>query len=67
MATQQPCRPKSKPPACRSGLQPEPPLKLKVVGLFKSSSFQVSKTIAEVSPRPGLHARLCLAAAIYER
>ncbi|XP_028624914.1 probable inactive peptidyl-prolyl cis-trans isomerase-like 6 [Grammomys surdaster] len=47
MATQQPCRPKSKPPACRTRLQPEPPLKLKVVGLFKSSSFQVSKTIAE--------------------
>ncbi|XP_076773279.1 putative inactive peptidyl-prolyl cis-trans isomerase-like 6 isoform X3 [Arvicanthis niloticus] len=47
MASQQPCRPKSKPPACRTQLPPEPPLKLKVVGLFKSSSFQVSKTIAE--------------------
>lgn len=47
MATQQPCRPKSKPPACHVRLPPEPPLKLKVVGLFKSSSFQVSKTIAE--------------------
>ncbi|XP_040584287.1 probable inactive peptidyl-prolyl cis-trans isomerase-like 6 isoform X2 [Mesocricetus auratus] len=45
MATQQPCRPKS--PACRTLLLPEKPLQVKVVGLFKSSSFQVSKTIAE--------------------
>lgn len=63
MASQQPCRPKSKPPACRTQLPPEPPLKLKVVGLFKSSSFQVSKTIAEVSLR--LHAHLSLPAAVH--
>ncbi|XP_059128483.1 probable inactive peptidyl-prolyl cis-trans isomerase-like 6 isoform X3 [Peromyscus eremicus] len=41
----QPCRPK--PPACPTKSPPEPPLRVKVVGLFKSSSFQVSKTIAE--------------------
>ncbi|XP_060229364.1 probable inactive peptidyl-prolyl cis-trans isomerase-like 6 isoform X3 [Meriones unguiculatus] len=45
MATRQPCR--RKPSPCRIRQPPEPPLKLKVVGLFKSSSFQVSKTIAE--------------------
>ncbi|KAL1770235.1 peptidyl-prolyl cis-trans isomerase-like 6 isoform X3 [Sigmodon hispidus] len=45
MASREPCRPK--PPACRTQLQPEPPLRVKVVGLFKSSSFQMSKTIAE--------------------
>ncbi|KAL6091493.1 hypothetical protein STEG23_032304 [Scotinomys teguina] len=45
MATPQPCRPK--PPACRTQMPPEPLLRVKVVGLFKSSSFQVSKTIAE--------------------
>ncbi|EDL99733.1 rCG58520 [Rattus norvegicus] len=39
MASQQPCRPKTKPPECQTELPPEPPLKLKVVGLFKSSSF----------------------------
>ncbi|XP_049976506.1 probable inactive peptidyl-prolyl cis-trans isomerase-like 6 isoform X2 [Alexandromys fortis] len=41
----QPCRPK--PSACRTPLLPELPLQVKVVGLFKSSSFQMSKTIAE--------------------
>ncbi|XP_052607466.1 probable inactive peptidyl-prolyl cis-trans isomerase-like 6 isoform X3 [Peromyscus californicus insignis] len=41
----QPCRPK--PLACPTKSPPEPPLRVKVVGLFKSSSFQVSKTIAE--------------------
>ncbi|XP_055472011.1 probable inactive peptidyl-prolyl cis-trans isomerase-like 6 isoform X2 [Psammomys obesus] len=45
MATRQPCR--QKPSPCRIRQPPEPPLRLKVVGLFKSSSFQVSKTIAE--------------------
>lgn len=62
MATQQPCQPKSKPPACSERLMPVPPLRLKVVGLFKSSSFQVSKTIAEVTPRPRHHAPRPLAA-----
>lgn len=58
MATRQPCR--RKPSPCRTRQPPEPPLKLKVVGLFKSSSFQVSKTIAEVtsSPRHYEHRRL---------
>ncbi|XP_026643279.1 problable inactive peptidyl-prolyl cis-trans isomerase-like 6 isoform X2 [Microtus ochrogaster] len=41
----QPCQPK--PSACRTPLLPESPLQVKVVGLFKSSSFQMSKTIAE--------------------
>ncbi|XP_057612004.1 probable inactive peptidyl-prolyl cis-trans isomerase-like 6 isoform X3 [Chionomys nivalis] len=41
----QPCGPK--PSACRTPLLPESPLQVKVVGLFKSSSFQMSKTIAE--------------------
>ncbi|KAK7808519.1 hypothetical protein U0070_003156 [Myodes glareolus] len=41
----QPCRPK--PSACRTPLLPESRLQVKVVGLFKSSSFQMSKTIAE--------------------
>ncbi|XP_041509752.1 probable inactive peptidyl-prolyl cis-trans isomerase-like 6 isoform X2 [Microtus oregoni] len=41
----QPCRPK--PSACRTPVLPESPLQVKVVGLFKSSSFQMSKTIAE--------------------
>lgn len=35
---------------------------MKVVGLFKSSSFQVSKTIAEVTPPPRLYARARAAA-----
>lgn len=46
----QPCRPK--PSACRTPLLPESPLQVKVVGLFKSSSFQMSKTIAEVTLTP---------------
>ncbi|XP_075801005.1 putative inactive peptidyl-prolyl cis-trans isomerase-like 6 isoform X2 [Microtus pennsylvanicus] len=41
----QQCRPK--PSACRTQVLPESPLQVKVVGLFKSSSFQMSKTIAE--------------------
>ncbi|XP_029411604.1 probable inactive peptidyl-prolyl cis-trans isomerase-like 6 isoform X2 [Nannospalax galili] len=45
MAGKPPCRPK--PPLCSTRLPPEPPLQVKVVGLFKSSSFQMSKTIAE--------------------
>ncbi|OBS78547.1 hypothetical protein A6R68_19056, partial [Neotoma lepida] len=45
MATPQSFQPKS--PVCSTQLPPEPPLQLKVVGLFKSSSFQMSKTIAE--------------------
>ncbi|MEJ1286702.1 hypothetical protein NN561_017710 [Cricetulus griseus] len=49
-ASPQQCRPKAS--ACRTLVQPEPLLQVKVVGLFKSSSFQVSKTIAEVSPPP---------------
>ncbi|EGV98847.1 Peptidyl-prolyl cis-trans isomerase-like 6 [Cricetulus griseus] len=44
-ASPQQCRPKAS--ACRTLVQPEPLLQVKVVGLFKSSSFQVSKTIAE--------------------
>lgn len=48
MATpQQLYRPK--PPDCSVRSPPEPPLRVKVVGLFKSSSFQMSKTIAEVT------------------
>lgn len=46
----QPCRPK--PSACRTPLLPESRLQVKVVGLFKSSSFQMSKTIAEVTLTP---------------
>ncbi|KAH0508534.1 Peptidyl-prolyl cis-trans isomerase-like 6 [Microtus ochrogaster] len=48
----QPCQPK--PSACRTPLLPESPLQVKVVGLFKSSSFQMSKTIAEVTLTPPL-------------
>ncbi|XP_032714175.1 probable inactive peptidyl-prolyl cis-trans isomerase-like 6 isoform X2 [Lontra canadensis] len=45
MASPKQCRPKSAP--CRSRSPPEQPLRVKVVGLFKSSSFQVAKSTAE--------------------
>ncbi|XP_059257175.1 probable inactive peptidyl-prolyl cis-trans isomerase-like 6 isoform X2 [Mustela nigripes] len=45
MASPKQCRPKSAP--CRSRSPPEQPLRVKVVGLFKSSSFQVAKSAAE--------------------
>lgn len=49
MASPKQCRPKSAP--CRSRSPPEQPLRVKVVGLFKSSSFQVAKSAAEVTAR----------------
>lgn len=36
---------------CSSQLPPEQPLQVKVVGLFKSSSFQVAKSTAEVTAK----------------
>ncbi|KAG8522095.1 putative inactive peptidyl-prolyl cis-trans isomerase-like 6, partial [Galemys pyrenaicus] len=54
MASLQPGRPRSA--ACRSKSPPEKPLQVKVVGLFKSSSFQIAKNTAEgpVRARGGL-------------
>ncbi|XP_013003982.2 probable inactive peptidyl-prolyl cis-trans isomerase-like 6 isoform X5 [Cavia porcellus] len=40
-------RPPPLPAACSSPSAPEQPLRVKVVGLFKSSSFQVAKSTAE--------------------
>ncbi|XP_038540264.1 probable inactive peptidyl-prolyl cis-trans isomerase-like 6 isoform X2 [Canis lupus familiaris] len=45
MASPPPCLPRSAP--CRSPPPPEPPLRVKVVGLFTSSSFQRAKSTAE--------------------
>nr|XP_023506671.1 peptidyl-prolyl cis-trans isomerase-like 6 isoform X1 [Equus caballus]XP_044613509.1 probable inactive peptidyl-prolyl cis-trans isomerase-like 6 isoform X1 [Equus asinus] len=45
MAGPQPCQPRSV--RCRSPSPPEPPLRVKVVGLFKSASFQIAKSAAE--------------------
>ncbi|KAM5282940.1 uncharacterized protein RBU33_017765 isoform 2-T2 [Hipposideros larvatus] len=45
MASPQWCRPKSVP--CDSHSPPEQPLQVKVVGLFKSSTFQIAKSTAE--------------------
>ncbi|XP_045860416.1 probable inactive peptidyl-prolyl cis-trans isomerase-like 6 isoform X2 [Meles meles] len=45
MASPKQCRPRSAP--CSSRSPPEQQLKVKVVGLFKSSSFQVAKSAAE--------------------
>ncbi|XP_073749860.1 probable inactive peptidyl-prolyl cis-trans isomerase-like 6 isoform X6 [Callorhinus ursinus] len=45
MASPKPCRPRSA--RCRSQSPPEQPLQVKVVGLFKSSSFQIAKSAAE--------------------
>ncbi|XP_025300331.3 probable inactive peptidyl-prolyl cis-trans isomerase-like 6 isoform X3 [Canis lupus familiaris] len=45
MASPPPCLPRSAP--CRSPPPPEPPLRVKVVGLFTSSSFQRAKSAAE--------------------
>ncbi|XP_045654416.1 probable inactive peptidyl-prolyl cis-trans isomerase-like 6 isoform X2 [Ursus americanus] len=45
MASSQHCQPRSAP--CRSRSPPEQPLQVKVVGLFKSSSFQIAKSAAE--------------------
>ena len=49
MAGQQPCGQRSVP--FRSQSPPEQPLQVKVVGLFKSSSFQVAKSTAEVTAK----------------
>ncbi|XP_027458706.1 probable inactive peptidyl-prolyl cis-trans isomerase-like 6 isoform X4 [Zalophus californianus] len=45
MASPKPCRPRSA--GGRSQSPPEQPLQVKVVGLFKSSSFQIAKSAAE--------------------
>nr|XP_055186083.1 probable inactive peptidyl-prolyl cis-trans isomerase-like 6 isoform X3 [Nyctereutes procyonoides]XP_055186084.1 probable inactive peptidyl-prolyl cis-trans isomerase-like 6 isoform X3 [Nyctereutes procyonoides] len=45
MASPPPCGPRSAP--CRSPPPPEPPPRVKVVGLFTSSSFQRAKSAAE--------------------
>uniref|UniRef100_A0A8C9AQT4 Probable inactive peptidyl-prolyl cis-trans isomerase-like 6 n=1 Tax=Prolemur simus TaxID=1328070 RepID=A0A8C9AQT4_PROSS len=45
MASPAPRRPR--PAQCESGSPPEQPLQVKVVGLFKSSSFQMAKSTAE--------------------
>lgn len=47
---------------CRSQAPPEQPLRVKVVGLFRSSSFQIAKGAAEVTaqkPRAGGPAHTC--------
>uniref|UniRef100_A0A9L0JVR6 Probable inactive peptidyl-prolyl cis-trans isomerase-like 6 n=1 Tax=Equus asinus TaxID=9793 RepID=A0A9L0JVR6_EQUAS len=49
MAGPQPCQPRSV--RCRSPSPPEPPLRVKVVGLFKSASFQIAKSAAEVTAK----------------
>lgn len=36
---------------CRSPSPPQAPLKVKVVGVFKSSSFQIAQSTAEVTER----------------
>jgi hypothetical protein len=47
MASPLPCRPKPVP--CSLESPPQRSLQVKVVGLFKSSSFQVAKIMAEVT------------------
>lgn len=49
MASQQQCRPS--PARYCSKSPPEQPLQVKVVGVFKSSSFHVAKSAAEVTVR----------------
>ncbi|ELK00630.1 Peptidyl-prolyl cis-trans isomerase-like 6 [Pteropus alecto] len=45
MASAQPCR--SRPVPCAFQSPPEQPLRVKVVGLFKSNTFQIAKSTAE--------------------
>lgn len=49
MASPQRCKLRSVP--CGSQSPPEQPLQVKVVGLFKSSTFQIAKSTAEVTAK----------------
>lgn len=49
MASPQPSRPKAV--LCRSHSPPEQPLQVQVVGIFKTSTFQIAKSTAEVTAK----------------
>lgn len=56
MSSAQPCR--SRPVQCAFQSPPEQPLQVKVVGLFKSNTFQIAKSTAEVTRKKPVRAAL---------